>query len=102
MADTKEKEKPVVVTDEVKKAIPVDVRFRDMLMELVYDVSQGAKLAEAKHKMHAWVEDLSPTDKDVLYQKAAAVSKRVRDIADSLTSETPALLVRMMPSQDNI
>jgi len=86
----------------VKVIPPVDVQFRDVLMELVYDVSQGAKLAEAKNKLHAWVEELPQTEKDILYTKASAVAKRIRDIADSLTSETPSLLTRMVPSQDNI
>lgn len=91
---TKEEEVEEVV---IKPLAPVDARFRDLISELILSVTDGMFLSEAKLNLHRFVEDLSADDKTILYPKATAVATRIRDIATSLTSETPSLLVKMQP-----
>jgi hypothetical protein len=96
---------PPVVTATVEAPAPkqrdVEERFRSIVIKLIYSVVDGSMtLSTAKKDLHAFCEDLSQADKDVLYNKASAISKRVRDIADGLTAETPSLLARLMPNQN--
>lgn len=100
MADEKKK---VEVVDEppAKGPInkpPVEEQFRNLLAELIFSVAGGdMKLSDARRSLHSFIDELPPQDKETLYITAGPISQRVRDIATSLTTETPSLLVKMQP-----
>lgn len=78
--------------------VSTDVRFRDLLLELIMDVVNGElPLPTAKHKLYSFIDSLSEEAQDELMynNKITVVSKRIRDIADTLTAETPSLLAKI-------
>jgi hypothetical protein len=74
---------------------PVDVRYKQTLTSLIADVAGGAKLSEAKQLLYEWVDELDEKDKASLLQTITSLSKRVKDIAEALTSEAPSLVAKL-------
>ena len=56
-------------------------------------------LKDARLELHEFIDLTSDTDKDILRFKVTGVSKRVRDIADSLGSEAPSLIAKMQTKE---
>lgn len=73
----------------------VDEAYRELLIELIIDVSNGKQLAAAKRTLYTFIDDCLPEEKSALLLKITGVSQRIRDIAQALAGESPSLIAKL-------
>lgn len=96
--NTPQKSKTEDTEQPVAKSI--EDQFRDALAELIVSVISGTKsLKDAKLDLHEFIDLTSEADKEVLRFKVTGTCKRVRDIAESLSSEAPSLIAKMQTKE---
>jgi hypothetical protein len=74
--------------------------FREAFVDSLFAVIDNKqKLVDAKRALHTVVEELTAEQKAELLQQITPMTRRISDIATALTTEVPALMVKLQPGE---